>query len=410
MDSTVSGGAAGGNEDARDGCGDYAAGSIIEAAGAPGADDAAIATPANTPMAAINTLATTPMAANNTPANTLLAVINLPAITLMGLNNNVLAKMFRPLTLEHASLAYFTWVKLINKRMTTVIRDEMKNKDYQKAVHAFVFLVPGTRIPCGTATVLPVPIPGDWDETMEIFDESKLAPNGVEVGGIFGYHAMFFTETEELEESDSGLQEFLLLLQLDFWGRDIYDPALESEGPADVADLQFLPDNLRSAMGHLGLTVSYDSLERTDMGDYLRFLRVRADTTMQQVYDAVSFAEGWTMPEFNMRIADTEIAADVTVLASSEMLDDEQWRLCINWPKLSIKIGHVSVDVPYTQPHTTIDMQQGPVSESGDSDAERAVDGNAIQDSEMPSAPDANCQGELKYDVTTGQWTYANIP
>jgi len=139
------------------------------------------------------------------------------------------------------------------------------------------------------------------------------------------------------------------------------------------------------------------------MGDYLRFVRVREDTTMQQVYDAVSFAEGWTMPEFNMRIADTEIAADVTVLASSEMLDDEQWRLCINWPKLSIKIGHVSADVPYTQPYTTIDMQQGPVSESGDSDAERAVDGDAIP-------PDANCQGELEYDVATGQWTYANIP
>ena len=399
MDSTVSGGAAGGKEVTRDSCGNYAVGSIIEAAGAPGADDAAINTPASTLLAAINA-----------PANTLLAVINLPAITLMDVNNNLLARLFRPLTLDHASLAYFTWVKLINKQMANVIRDEMKNEAYQKSVHAFVFLVPGTRIPCGAETVLPVPIPEDWEETLEIFEESKLAPNGVEVGGIFGYHAMYFEETQELEESDDGLQEFLLLLQLDFWGLDIYDPPLQSEGPEDVADLQFLPDNLRSAMGHLGLTVSYDSLERTDMGDYLRFLRVRADTTMQQVYDAVSFAEGWTMPEFNMRIADTEIGADVTVLASSEMLDDEQWRLCINWPKLSIKIGHVSVDVPYTQPHTTIDMQQGPVSESGDSDAERAVDGDAIPDSVMPLAQDANCLGELEYDAATGQWTYANVP
>jgi len=145
------------------------------------------------------------------------------------------------------------------------------------------------------------------------------------------------------------------------------------------------------------------------MGDYLRFLRVREDTTMQQVYDAVGFAEGWTMQAFNMRIADTEIGADVNVLVSSEMLDDEQWRLAINWPKLSIEIGHVAAGVPCTQTHTTIDMQQGPVSESGDSDAERAVDGDAIQDSEILLPPDANCLGELEYDAAAGQWTYANV-
>ena len=70
---------------------------------------------------------------------------------------------------------------------------------------------------------------------------------------------------------------------------------------------------------------------------------MREDTTMQQVFDTVSFAEGWTEPTFNMKIADTEIGADAIVLASSEMLEDEQWRLAIDWPKLSIKIGHVAV-------------------------------------------------------------------
>ena len=376
MDSTVSGVATSGNKDTQDGCGDYAASSNIVAAGAPGADDVAI---------------------------------NTPAITLMDVEDHLLARMFRPLTLEHASLAYFVWIKLINRQMANVIRNEMKNAEYQMSVHAFVFLVPGTRIPCGAVTVLPVPIPEDWEETMEIFQESKLAPNGVEVGGIFAYHSMFFTETEELEETDDGFRVFLLLVQIDYWGRDIYDPALESEGPKDVADLQSLPNNLRSAMGHLDLTASYDGLERTDMGDYLRFVRVREDTTMQQVYDAVGFAEGWTMQAFNMRIADTEIGADVNVLESSEMLDDEQWRLAINWPKLSIEIGHVAAGVPCTQTHTTIDMHQGPVSESGDSDAERAVDGDAIQDSEMLLPPDANCLGELEYDAAAGQWTYANV-
>jgi len=113
-------------------------------------------------------------------------------INLMNIADDQLASMFRPLTLEHASLAYFAWVKLINRRMTNVIRNEMKNAVYQASLHALVFLVPGTLIPCGAITVLPVPVPTDWDETCRIFENNmQLAPNGVKVGGIFRYHSPF---------------------------------------------------------------------------------------------------------------------------------------------------------------------------------------------------------------------------
>jgi len=343
--------------------------------------------------------------ADNTPA------IN--TINLMDLAEDQLASMFRPLTLEYGSLAYFAWVKLINRRMANLVRNEMKNAVYQACVHALAFLVPGTLIPCGAAAVLPVPVPVDWDETWDIFaDNMQLAPNALEVGGIFRYHAGFFTASRELEETDDAYRHFLLLVQIDYYAPDIYDPALESHGPHDVADLQFLPNNIRSAMDHLGLNVSYDSLEQTEMGDYFRFLRVREDTTMQEVFDAVSFAEGWTMPVFNMRIADTDIGADVTVVASSEMLEDEQWRLVINWPKLSIEIGHVAVGQPFIQTHTTIDMHQGPVSESGEGErveGEAAGWGDSDLHTEMPLAPDPNVLGELQYDTATRQWSYANI-
>jgi len=302
-----------------------------------------------------------------------------PAINLMNIADDQLTRLFRPLTLEHASLAYFAWVKLINRRMSNVIRNEMKNAVYQASVHALVFLVPGTLIPCGAATVLPVLLPADWNEKCFIFaDNMLLAPNGIQVGAIFRYPSPFFRESEELGETDDGYRQFLLLVQIDYNAPDIYDPALESDGPDDVADLQFLPNNLRSAMGHLGLNVSYDSLERTDMGNYLRLLCVREDSTMQQVFDAVSFAEGWTTPAFNIRIAGDDISADVTVGASSEMLEDvPQWRLAINWPKLSIEIGHVAAEQPFDQTHTTIDMHQGPVSVAGEGDLH----------TEMPLAP-----------------------
>jgi len=53
------------------------------------------------------------------------------------------------------------------------------------------------------------------------------------------------------------------------------------------------------------------------------------------------------MPTINMKIGDTEIDADVKVVASSEKLDDEQWRVVINWLKLSIKIDHAIVRLPF---------------------------------------------------------------
>jgi len=264
-------------------------------------------------------------------------------INLMSISDKQLAMMFRPLKLEHSSLAYFAWVKLINRRMTNVIRDMMKNEMYQSSVHLLLFLVPGTCIPCGAENVLPVPVPADWDETFAIFvDGAKLPQNLLEVGGIFRYQSAFSTESEELEHTIEGLRIFMVLVQINYYDQ-IYDCALESNGEDDVADLYFLPNNIRSAMGHLQLNVSYDSLEETEIGNYFRFVCVFENTTMQQLFDAVSLAEGWTMPEFNMNIADTEIGADVTVLETSEMVEDEPWRLHINWPKLNIKIGHVVV-------------------------------------------------------------------
>ena len=75
-------------------------------------------------------------------------------INLMSIADTQLARMFRPLKLEHSSLAYFAWVKLINRRMANVIRDMMKNEIYQSSVHVLLFLVTETCIPCGAKSVL----------------------------------------------------------------------------------------------------------------------------------------------------------------------------------------------------------------------------------------------------------------
>jgi len=171
------------------------------------------------------------------------------------------------------------------------------------------------------------PTSGDW--LLVMTEHAK-------VGGIFNYHSMYFTESLEMDVADDAEREFLLLVQTDWYDEDIYVPALvPGEG---ICDVTRLPNNLRSSMGHLESSVSYDSVRRNNIGNYCRFVRVRGETSMQEVFDAITFAEGWNLPTYNMCIGDEDIGPDVDVLGTMEVGDDEQWRLAINWPPLSIRV------------------------------------------------------------------------
>ena len=187
-----------------------------------------------------------------------IAVTVFPA-NLMDFTDDLLAHIFRSLAvqhdtlaLEHDSLALFVGVTLVSRRVRSLIRHRL-HAEYQAALHALACLVPETRIPCGALSVLPVPSPANWEETWNIFiDNMVLTPNGLEVGGIFNYHSMYFTESLEMEVADDAQREFLLLVQTDWYDEDIYVPALvPGEGICDVTGL---PNNLRSSMGEGGPT------------------------------------------------------------------------------------------------------------------------------------------------------------
>ena len=258
----------------------------------------------------------------------------------LALEHNSLAMQHDSLALEHDSLAFFVSMKLVSRRVMNLMRNRLY-AEYEAALHALAYLVPGTRIPCGADSVQPVPSPADWDETLIIFqDNLVLAPNGLEVGGIFNYRSMFFTESMELEVADDAQREFLLLVETYWYESTIYNPPLlPGEGMCDVSRL---PNNLRSSMGHLDSIVSYDSVRQSGFGYYFRFVRVRAETTMQEVFDAISFVEGWNLPTYNMCGGYEEIGPDIDVLNSIDHAPDEQWRLVIDWPPLSICVGRVT--------------------------------------------------------------------
>ena len=81
----------------------------------------------------------------------------LPA-NLMDFTDDLLAVIFRPLAMEHGELAvehvplaFFVSVKLVSRRMMSLMRNRL-HAEYQAALHALAYLVPGTRIPCGAAS------------------------------------------------------------------------------------------------------------------------------------------------------------------------------------------------------------------------------------------------------------------
>jgi len=193
--------------------------------------------------------------------------------------------------------------------------------------------------------VLPVPSPADWDETWSIFKDNLVrTPNGLEVGGTFHYYSNYFTESMEMEVADDEPREFLLLVEMYWYDNTIYNPPLAPG--TGMCDVSRLPDNLRSSMGHLDLIVPYDSVRKANIGSYYRFVRVRVDTTMQEVFDAISFVEGWVFPAYNMCIGDEEIGASIDVLGSTDLANDEQWRLVIDWPPLRIRVEPIAVQPP----------------------------------------------------------------
>jgi len=217
---------------------------------------------------------------------------------------------------------------------------------------------------------------------------------------------MIFTESV----AANAQREFLVLVQTDYYDviKDIYNPTLVPAGA--MCDVSRLPNNLRSSMGYLELTVSWDSVMKNGMcmGFYYRFVRVRDNTSMQEVFDAITFVEGWHLPTYNMYIDDIgneKIGPAIYVFGYMGIGDDEQRQPGITWPPLSLRIERVDLQPPVIHVHTTISMLQGPVSDSNDNQDKNNNDehtsgeredksgddnGNGPADAEMPFLSGAN--------------------
>lgn len=263
------------------------------------------------------------------------------AMGLLELFDEVLMQMIRSLPLSEETLGFLRRLKSTNRRFFNLIRREMKiNKDYRISVYGLSLFVPGTRIPCGAETVLALPMPVDMKEVMKIFESGKMAPNGLFVSNIFQYSSDFWTESwEHVQSVDEELLElrtFFLCVEIDFDPCDYFPNVDVSELPrGSIVDLEGLPNVVRSVMGLSGLTGMDDEIDYVNMCGYLRVVRVQGNTTMQQVFDAIRFVEGWNLSNYEMTMSDAgDLPGYMEILQVLQIADEEviQMRPQISWP------------------------------------------------------------------------------
>jgi len=343
-----------------------------------------------------------------------------------------LVHIFRALDVtDERTLAVLANLKCTHRRLLLLICDEMRlHASYQKSIFQLSLKCPGTNIPSGAETVVHIPNPQNWDEVMQIFENDCVLTNGLEVGGIFEYWSSFWTTSMHV-----GHDQFMLLVQINYTADHMYVGSLVPANPGGTANLSRVPNVLRSAVGHLGLTAEYDELNVDHVGDYMRFVRVHANTTMQQVFDAIAFVEHWEMPEFNpsiinfdppgsgsiynMALAEESLQPGVTVQTTEAMAlaESEQWRLCIDWPAFTFRWqdddDEEEDDDDDEEEDDDDDEEEGGKDdeEEGGKDDEEAVDetGERGHEDEMEFMPDAYEAGPLMYDAATNQWRYGEF-
>jgi len=187
-------------------------------------------------------------------------------------------------------------MKLTNWCLCMVVRQEMRaNHTYRDAVMG-VFVISGTKIPCGAETVLDLPTPADEQSLMQVFNESGtvVQENGVQVGGAYGFSLLEDRTFYDCFEEEAG-NSIYLGIKIEFGPQDFFQPPNVPLLANNMADLRKVPNIFRRVLDMPALTHNYTEI--TDTADYItsymRLVRLSAHHTILDIQNAIADVEGW---------------------------------------------------------------------------------------------------------------------
>ena len=206
-----------------------------------------------------------------------------------------------PVCIEVVDL--FARLKLTSKGLYTTVQTVMWQSHAYRDALKNVFVVPGTKIPCGARIVLDLPFPVDAESLMQIFhagvDERSIVPqaNAVRVGGPYIYEDN--TVEDCFEKQEGGLTSWYMAVRIRIAPADFFVPDNVPLLDNDMADLRHVPNIFRRVLQLPQLTHNYTALTTNIpyMENYYRMVRVLEGHTMQDVENAIADAEGWPQDE-----------------------------------------------------------------------------------------------------------------
>ena len=187
---------------------------------------------------------------------------------------------------------------------------ENESDDNRDAVHALSLVVPGTKIPCGAELVTVPESPSDFLEYHEVFRRKVVAaPNGVLVGGIMNpthYGEFGAWRVPSVVDIPGHEATYYLLVSITFDSEDFLEDLPQTT--PNTTSLASVPDIVRAVLGFTSLTEDTQVVDREGVtGIYARLICVGTNTTMQAIFNAIAYAEGWNMSVFAMSFGDNEM-------------------------------------------------------------------------------------------------------
>ena len=205
------------------------------------------------------------------------------------------------------SLATFQRFMSINHNFHNNVRDHMQNfQEYNKAVKSLSMYVPETRIPCRIEYVEAPPHLDDFDDFVELFENTKTpTPNGIFVGGIYvpvsdDADPALYTTWEHPDNDVASttnkepLRKYYVTVCIEFWVRQF---TLHLPRPTkNTVDVRGMPNSVRSVLGLHDPTCSRNLLrhQRDNIPCYMRLVQVDQNKTMNDIFDSVAYVEGWS--------------------------------------------------------------------------------------------------------------------
>jgi len=264
-----------------------------------------------------------------------------------------------PVCIEVVDL--FARLKLTSKGVCTTVRTVMWQSHAYRDALKNVFVVPGTKVPCGAEIVLDLPSPVDAQSLMQIFvagvDERFIATgilpqaNAVRVGGPYIYEDN--TVEDCFEEQEGGLTRWYMAVRIRIAPADFFVPDNVPLLDNDMADLRHVPNIFRRLLQLPHLTHNYTALttDIPDMEHYYRMVRVLEGHTMQDVENAIADAEGWPQDDtepFNICYACGEEYSATDNVFHLLATDDEHMLPTIFFPLFEAEIDPLD-DAPGDQ-------------------------------------------------------------